>query len=113
MNLLQLLFKIEKLRGTPNNGSNRIEVATAINPRLEKGVARLRKSGDLEESVLVEIVRGHYSVRGLNKNATHEGTDRNALVQQLKVWVEKETSQLETSQLETNQNPKLFGPRFS
>jgi hypothetical protein len=95
MNLLQLLAEIEKLGSTRENGSNPIEVATAINPRLEKGVARLRKSEETKESVLVEIVRGRYSVRGHNKDVTAVGTDRNDLVELLKIWARKKHKQLE------------------
>jgi hypothetical protein len=102
MNLLQLLAEIEKL-GSPENGSNPIEVATAINPRLEKGVARLRKSEEIGGSVLVEIVRGRYSVRGHNKDVTAEGTDRNDLVELLKVWAGKKRKQLEC-----NKSPRRF-----
>lgn len=86
MSLLRLLAEIEGLENTLAVDS--IRVATDINPRLEKAVARLSRLKDRREreSVLVEIEKGRYVVRGHKEGETKVGTDREELVNLLTKW---------------------------
>lgn len=87
MSLIRMLAEIERLKIT--SPAESLIVATDVNPRLERGVARLSKSKGLKESVLVEIERGRYIVRGHKKGKTKQGTDRKELFELLMKWAKE------------------------
>jgi hypothetical protein len=83
MSLLRILAEIKGLEKPAD--VNSITVLTDINPRLEKGVARLSKQPP-DDSVLVEVRKGSYVVRDHKKGETKELSDRKKLVEMLEKW---------------------------
>ncbi|MFN6303300.1 MAG: hypothetical protein ACK6AT_11050 [Planctomycetota bacterium] len=89
MSLLQILAEIKGLENSQD--FNSIKVLTDINPRLEKGVAKLSKE-PIVDSVSVEVREGSYIVRG-HKNGETKLNDREKLVEMLTEWANQKTEE--------------------